>query len=182
MKKTLAVCSMAIAAATGANATEGKTYMGGDLGYMKTDYDNAGVDAVAKETLPMMNIYGGYNVNENFAIEGGAFATLEQERVLNNESNKTKEYGMYVDAVGKYQVSSNANLLTTAGLQYSKLRVANSSEKVSEKEVAPRFGAGAEYALSDNANVRGMARYVFSDYDNAVDNSMQYTVGMNYKF
>lgn len=184
-KKILTVCSM-MAMATAANANsnipDGKTYMGADLGISKTDYDSAAVDAMAKETLPIMNIYGGYNVNENFALEGGVFASLEKERTLGGESNKTKEYGMYVDAVGKHNLTQDTSLLASAGLQYSKLRVASSSSKVSEKEIAPRFGVGAEHSVTDSTSVRGMARYVFSDYDNAVDNSMQYTVGVNYRF
>lgn len=181
-KKITGLCSAMLLTAGAASAADGKTYMGMDLGVSKTDYDNAAVESVAKETLPLANIYGGYNVNDNFAVEGGVFATLEGDRVLNGESNKTKEYGMYVDAVGKQPITPKTSLLASAGLQYSKLRVANPTDKVSEKEVAPRFGLGAEHSVSDNTNVRAMARYVFSDYDNAVDNSMQYTVGMNYKF
>ena len=154
-------------------------YIGGDLGYNKFNLD----DAAGEDNLPFMNVYGGYNFTDTYAIEVGTFFTKEEGGSNGAEKLDTNHYGMYVDAVGKYQMYENFDLIGTAGIQYSKLKIkGNAGTDFSETEFAPRLGLGAEYAFNDKMKVRGMARYIFSDFDNATSDTMQYTVGLNYAF
>lgn len=193
MKKVLAVCSVLVASTSLAMA-EHRTdpnmmdnwdmrhfYVGGDLGYSKLDY-KSGLDSVAEDSLPMINAYMGYNIDEYYAIEWGGFMTTEESKGSGASKTDAEEYGIFVDAVGKYDLGYDFNALGTLGVQYSKLKVKNSTTDISKSEIAPRLGAGLEYKVTDEMKVRGMARYVFSDYDNAVDNGIQYTIGMNYTF
>lgn len=193
MKKVLAICSVLLATTSLAKAEHRDDpnfmqdwslenfYVGGDLGYSMIDYDST-LDAIAEDKLPMLNVYMGYNIDDYYAIEWGGFMTTENDRTVSGVSTDAEEYGVFVDAVGKYAMEYDFTLLGTVGLQYSKLKVQNTTTDFSESEIAPRLGAGLEYAVSDNMKVRGMARYVFSDYDGEVGNAVQYTLGMNYAF
>lgn len=193
MKKILAIGSVLVASTSMAMAEHrddptmmdnwdmSHFYVGGDIGYTKLDYKSS-LDSIAEDSLPMLNVYMGYEIDPYYAVEFGGFVTKQEDRTVGSTNTDAEEYGMYVDAVGKYELYQDLNALGTVGLQYSKLKVKNSTSSFSETEIAPRLGAGLEYKINDTMNVRGMARYVFSDYDDAVDSSMQYTIGMNYKF
>lgn len=193
MKKVLLACS-ALLATTSLAAAENindptmmdnwdmkQFYVGGDIGYNKIDYDST-LNPLAEDSLPVLNVYMGYNIDEYYAIEFGGFMTKEEDRTVASVKTKAEEYGVFVDAVGRYDLKYDFTALGTVGLQYSKLKAKNSTLNFSENELAPRLGAGLEYKVSDNMKVRGMARYVFSDYDGEVDNTVQYTIGMNYAF
>lgn len=193
MKKILAVCSVLLASTSLAMAEHrsdpnmmdnwdmSNFYAGGDLGFTKLDY-SATLDAAAEDTMPMLNVYMGYNIDEYYAIEWGAFMTTQEDRTVGATKTDAEEFGTYVDVVGKYALKYDFTALGTVGLQYSKFKAKGGSIDISESEFAPRLGAGLEYNVSDTMKVRGMARYVFSDYDGAVDNAIQYTIGMNYTF
>jgi opacity protein-like surface antigen len=193
MKKLLAACSALVLSTSLASADTHASmglnddpydlysnfYFGGDIGYNKFSLD----DAAGEDNLPFMNVYGGYNFSDTYAIEVGTFFTKEEGGSNGAESLDTNHYGMFVDAVGKYEMYNNLDLIGTVGIQYSKLKIkGNAGTDFSETEFAPRLGLGAEYAFNDKMKVRGMARYVFSDFDNATSDTMQYTIGLNYAF
>lgn len=193
MKKALLICS-ALFASTSLAMAENRNdptmldnwdmsnfYVGGDLGYHVFNY-GAQLDAVAENALPVLDVYMGYNIDDYYAIEWGAFVTDGKSRVVSSTKTDAKEYGMYVDAVGKYHIQQDLTALGTLGIQYSKLKATSSSLNFAETEFAPRLGAGLEYNVSDNMKLRGMARYVFADYDGEVNSTMQYTFGLNYAF
>lgn len=195
MKKILAVSSVLLASTSFANADTypdtyvaseydpyANFYVGGDLGYTKMSYDDSTIDSSAEDSLPMMNIYAGYNFSNDYAVEVGTFLTSEEDKSTAGGTTDTKEYGMYIDAIAKYHMYENFSLLGSLGIQYSKLKVSGGGINLDEKEVAPRIGLGAEYGFNENMKVRGMARYVFADYDGAASDSMHYTLGLNYTF
>lgn len=192
MKKLLTTCSVLMASTTLAqaeysdptimdNLDMNNFYIGADLGYAQVDYKSS-FDALAEDVLPMLNVYMGYNIDSNYAIEFGSFITTKEDRNVNGTKTDADEHGFFVDAVTKHEFYPDFSVLGTAGIQYSKLKVKNSAVNFSESEVAARLGTGVEYKVNDTTKVRGMARYVFSDYENTVGKSMQYTIGMNYSF
>lgn len=196
MKKILAVCSVFLASASIAkadhlsdhkeptamsNMSMSNYYLGGDLGYIMHDMDGA-ASSIAEDDLPFINFYVGHDFNKGFAVEWGAFHSSEEDRSVSGVKTDTKEYGVFVDAVGKHHMKHGFTALGSVGVQYSKLKIENSTTKIDDKELIPRLGAGLEYKFHDNMRARGMARYLFSDYNDAVDDTMQYTLGVNYSF
>ena len=153
-------------------------YFGGDIGYEKINYDDSTLNSSAEDKLPLLNVYAGYDFTDHFAVEGGMFITDSKTK----GSTKAEEYGMFVDAVGKYNVYKSIDLLGTAGVQYSRGKFDNGTTKTSETEFAPRLGLGAQAAITDNMNVRGMVRYTKIDYDDQLNDTLSYTIGLNYKF
>jgi len=200
MKKILAVCSVLLASTSLAKADHlsghsgpapketaatmnmsSNYYVGGDIGYIMHDLKGT-ANTIAEDDLPFINIYAGYNFNKGFALEWGGFHSSEEDRRVGGVKTDTKEYGVFVDAVGKHHMDYGLTALGSVGLQYSKLKIDNATTKIDDKELIPRLGAGLEYKFHDNMRARGMVRYLFSDYNDAVDDTMQYTLGMNYSF
>jgi OOP family OmpA-OmpF porin len=196
MKKLLLTCSALVATTSVALADHNTShkdpsmmdnmdfngfYIGGDIGYVQPDYDST-LDALAEDSLPMFNAYMGYDFNDALAIEWGGFLTTEEDRNVGGVSTDAKEYGVFVDMVGTHPLGYGFDAIGSVGLQYSKLKVSNSTTDFDESELAPRLGAGVEYQFTDRMRARGMVRYVFSDYDGQVSDTMHYTVGLNYRF
>jgi opacity protein-like surface antigen len=205
MKKTLAICSILLASTSLATAADNYSnpsmmdnnpnmlenwdmtnfYVGGDLGYATLDYSASVADS-ADASLPMLNVYLGYELGNfksiDYALEVGGFITKNTDRTNGGVSTDSQESGIYADLVGKYALPYNFSAIGSAGIQYSKLSVENTTTNINENEFAPRLGAGLEYAINDDLAVRGMVRYAFTDYNDTVQNTAQYTIGMNYKF
>lgn len=165
------------------NSDRSNFYIGADVGQNKTKFKPA-IEGYAKDKRTMFNGYVGYKFNEHFALEVGAFGTKNDKVTVGSDVSKTKESGMYLDAVGTHQLGqSGFNVLGSAGVQYSKLKVKGvPSNEVDSKEFVPRLGAGLEYAFTDSLKARGVVRYIFADQKGNSDRNMQYTLGLNYRF
>ncbi len=139
---TLATC-MAALVSFGAHA-EG-LYAGAAIG--TPDFGN-GVNNISGSGSGVSGkVYGGYQLNSNFAIEAG-LATLGH---INNANGSAYAHGGFVDAVGLLPVGGNFSLLGSLGVAQVNLNTSNGDDK----GAGLKLGVGAEYALSRSVALRG---------------------------
>ena len=182
----LAVLSASLLISTSALAEEqsNNIYVGLDYGMMNVEFDSE-TSPFFEDSFKTLSPYVGVNVNNNFAVELGYLHSSDEDKAVGSGSTELSISGFYLDGVGKYDVTEKLTALGSVGVARLKAEVsangAGGSLTADETETSLRFGAGAEYALTDKLNARGMIRYMDTGFD-GVDNAMQYTVGVNYSF
>tara|TARA_R110000868_G_scaffold138329_1_gene352313 strand:- start:34022 stop:34642 length:621 start_codon:yes stop_codon:yes gene_type:complete len=201
--KSVGAGVLASLVATGANAEEMtfKPYAGFDLSMISADYkttDGVSYGDVFADNFLGLNPYIGADINKNFSVEIGYMRTTEKSKDLGSVttgagtiSGETamKLKGFHIDAIGKHAISEKVNLLGSVGLARLKAEAelkltgaGSATVKGDQSDTAFRAGVGAEYALNDKMRMRGMVRYMHTDFAGTTDNLMQYAVGLNYSF
>ncbi|MDY7578192.1 outer membrane beta-barrel protein [Herbaspirillum sp. RTI4] len=209
---TLAAMTAALVSIPSFAADESGFYMGGGLGYQNTDIDDIGdyadrrrkngYDVSEKDSGLGMKIYGGYQFNQNFAIEGswidmGKY-TAEERRAGYHEDFKVKTYGLGIAAVGLLPVTSEISLMGKVGGIYKNTKITDSTrntgpgysysrEYESKKHsVSLLLGVGAEYKITPKLALRVEYEYfgktpVSSDSDAKMQNHLL-SAGVRYTF
>jgi OmpA-OmpF porin, OOP family len=141
-------------------------------------------------------IFGGYQINPNFSIEGGYFdlgkfgytATTVPAGTLNGD---IKVKGLNLDLVGTVPVTDKFSAFGRAGLNYAQakdsftstgaVRVTNANPSKSGTNY--KFGLGVQYAINDALAVRGEAeRYRVNDAVGNKGHIDLLSVGLIYRF
>ena len=141
-------------------------------------------------------LFGGYQFNKNFALEGGYFdlgkagytATTVPAGTLNGQ---IKLRGLNLDLVGFLPLNDKFSLLARVGADYAEANdsfsgtgavgVANPSVTKSETNV--KYGVGLEYALTKSLALRGeVERYRVNDAVGARGDVDMFSVGLVYRF
>ena len=157
-------------AATGAHA-EG-LYGGGSLGGQT--YPGSLNGNPTSGSAVGGKIFGGYQVNPNFAVEAGV-AELGN---VNSGSGQVDSYGTYVDAVGILPLSPQWNLLGRVGVAHKAVNTPTGDDGGNGFKV----GLGAEYALTKTVALRGeWERYQLNAFGDK-PNADQFTVGVKVGF
>jgi len=75
-------------------------------------------------------------------------------------------------------------LIGTAGVTWTKATIDETplTYKATETDIGFRIGGGAQYAITDQINARGLLRYQTADFDDIADHAWTYSFGVNYKF
>lgn len=187
MKKLLCAAALLAVTTTPALAQEYRPYVGVDYQLTRVDFDGAG-----DENLHGANIHVGTRFDNNFGVELGYFRTQSKEASGNivgiPVDMKGRMQGVTLDGLGYLPMTDDKKLelVGTAGVSYNHAKIrasaAGVTESASESEWGVRVGAGAQYAVTDQVNVRGLARYQSADFDDFADGAWVYTLGMNYGF
>jgi OmpA-OmpF porin, OOP family len=141
-------------------------------------------------------IFGGYQINPNFSVEGGYFdlgkfgytATTVPAGTLNGD---IKVKGLNLDLVGTVPVTDKFSAFGRAGLNYAQakdsftstgaVRVTNANP--SKNATNYKFGLGVQYAINDALAVRGEAeRYRVNDAVGNKGHIDVLSVGLIYRF
>ena len=141
-------------------------------------------------------IFGGYQLNRNFAVEGGYFdlgkfgytATTVPAGTLDG---RIKLRGLNLDLVGTVPVSEKFSVFGRAGLNYAQARdafsgtgavqVANPNPRKNDTNY--KLGLGLQYALSESLAVRAEAeRYRVNDAIGNRGHIDLVSVGLIYRF
>lgn len=141
-------------------------------------------------------IFGGYQVNKNFAVEGGYFdlgnfgytATTVPAGTLDG---RIKLRGLNLDLVGTLPLSEKFSVFGRAGLNYAQARdsfsgtgavqVANPNPRKNDTNY--KLGLGLQYALSESLAVRAEAeRYRVNDAIGNRGHVDLVSVGLIYRF
>ncbi|MDY0748695.1 outer membrane beta-barrel protein [Paucibacter sp. R3-3] len=120
-------------------------------------------------------IYGGYQFNKNFAVEGG-YADLGH---IDNANGDVKTRDVYVDAVGILPVTDKISLTGSAGV--AEARFTTSAGKDSSPGL--KAGIGAQYQLTDKVAL--VSQYDYYHFTNAFDekpNVGEFSVGVKVGF
>jgi len=151
---------------------------------------------VADDRSTGYKIFGGYQLNRNFAVEGGYFdlgnfgytATTVPTGTLDG---RIKLRGLNLDLVGMVPLSEKFSVFGRAGLNYAQARdsfrgtgavqVANPNPRTNDTHY--KLGLGLQYALSESVAVRAEAeRYRVNDAIGNRGHVDLVSVGLIYRF
>lgn len=141
-------------------------------------------------------IFGGYQLNKNFAVEGGYFdlgnfgysATTVPAGTLNGNM---KVRGLNLDLVGTLPMTDKFSVFGRLGVNYAQTRdnfsgtgavnVTNPNPRKNDTNY--KFGAGLQYAFTDSLAMRVEAeRYRINDAVGNKGDIDLYSVGLIYRF
>lgn len=141
-------------------------------------------------------IFGGYQLNKNFAVEGGYFdlgkfgytATTVPAGTLNGT---LKARGLNLDLVGTLPMTERFSVFGRVGVNYAQTRdnfsgtgnVLVTNPNPRKNDTNYKFGAGLQYAFTDSLAMRLEAeRYRINDAVGNKGDVDLYSVGLIYRF
>lgn len=204
----LSCVAFAVMAGSYAMAQDTGWYAGANIGQSRATIDN---DRISNELLGSgltmtsisnedsdraYKIYGGYQINKNFALEGGYFdlgqfsfnAATSPAGTL---SGNIKLRGFNLDAVGTLPITEKFSVFGRIGANYAEARdsfagtgaVVVLNPNPSKRETNLKVGLGVQYAFTESLSLRAEAeRYRIND---AVGNKGDVDVmslGLVYRF
>jgi OOP family OmpA-OmpF porin len=184
-------------------------YIGGNIGQSKAKIDDArisdqllgtGFSSVSisdNKTDTGFKLFGGYQLNKNFALEAGYFdlgnfgytATTVPAGTL---SGSIKLQGLNFDAVGMLPVADKFSVFARLGLQYAQAKDEFTSSPAvpvptdpnpSKSAASYKVGLGAQYDFTQSLGMRLEAeRYRINDAVGNKGDIDLYSVGLIYRF
>lgn len=149
------------------------------------------IGADKKDTA--VKLFGGYQFNRHFALEGGYFNlgrfgyTATTSVPLGTLSGKARLQGINMDAVGLLPLSTSWSLLGRVGVQYAQTRdsftttgaLVATDPNVKKNKTNVKYGFGLQYAITPHVLVRTeLERYRINDAVGNNDNVNTLTVGL----
>lgn len=170
--KSAFAAAVLVVAGIGAAHAEGP-YVGGSVG--SPDYKSS-INGVGGDGSGVGGkIYGGYQITPNFAVEGGVFDLGH----IDDAAGKVNLRGVYVDAVGSYEVAPQLSVLGSAGVAQGRFTTTNGDDS----SPALKLGAGLQYDLTKQVALRGEYEYYrFSDAFDAKPKVGEFSVGVKVGF
>ena len=191
-----------------ASAEYSSWYMGANVGQSNADFNAqdvgrkvAGASLTANsitsdDTDTGYKLFGGYQFNEYFALEGGYFNLGESSFTINTTpagrfDSKTSVSGFNLDAVAIWPIADMFSMYGRFGVNYAEAKndysttgivtVANSSSK--EKKGDYKYGIGFQFKFSDNVDIRVEGeRYRVTNIPGNKDFIDLASVGLTYRF
>jgi opacity protein-like surface antigen len=164
-----------------------KPYIGGDYQYsdVKFKSDDKGI---FPNSYNGGDIHIGARVHEYFGVEGSIFATAKSTKDNVDGSGlkaRAKLDGSALDLMGYYPIpSTKAELIGSVGIaRLQATEQATGVAAVKDTETKARFGAGAQYWVSDHMNIRALVRYQDDNSRSSGESSIvTATIGVNWQF
>jgi len=183
-------------------------YIGGNVGRTRADFDNGSINrTLAGQGLTVQSttednsgtgykLFGGYQLNRNFAIEGGYFDLGKSSYTFNTTpvgtfNGQTRVRGLNLDLVGMLPVTDRFSVLGRIGAAYAQSRASfNSTGNVPVNTTNPRrndtnlkVGLGMQYAITEALAVRAeLERYRINDPIRNRGHIDMASVGLIYRF
>lgn len=186
-------------------------YLGGNIGQSRAEISEARIvnnrtstSFSAGEVIGTDNIdrgyklFGGYQFNEHFALEGGYFNLGEFDFTSNvlpqgagTFSGNVKVKGINIDAVGFLPITDRLSAFGRVGLNYAENNsefsgtgfVVPQKSHTSDRDSNPKFGVGLQYAFTENLSMRLEAeRYRINDIGNHKAQIDLISAGLVYRF
>lgn len=194
MKKNIIALSLAAALAAtsmiASAATPDAFYVGARGGYAHTDWDNGAVYLNDSDSKGYgFGIFGGYNFNENFALEAGYnyFDGFEAQVQGTEVTGDYKIHGPEITAKINFPLTNSFDLFLRGGVMYA---FGDGDGSLSSNKIAPVVGGGAQLSFTDSLSMRvGYDRYFnvweddANDWDAGVDMDLDFAyVGLQYTF
>lgn len=204
----LSLVVLAILASTGVLADDSGWYVGGTAGKSTARIDDAriisglmtqGVTSATVSNIDRDNgykLFGGYQLNNNFAVEAGAFdlgnfgfkaTTLPPGAFTGNASFR----GLDLDLLGMLPITERLSVFGRIGANYAETRdtfsgsgvVAVLNPNPSAHEVNAKIGLGVQYALTKAVALRAeVERYRINDAVGNKGDIDLVSVGLVYRF
>lgn len=206
--KALGLAVFAVSCSPVAFADEPGWYGGANLGQSRATIDNARIASGLlsgglttsgisdRDRSTGLKLYGGYQFNRNFALEGGYFNLGKFGFTANTVpagslSGDIKLQGLNLDAVGTLPLTEKLSAIGRVGLNYAQardtfsgtgaVRVLNPSPSKSEANY--KLGAGLQYDFNESMAMRVEAeRYRVNDAIGNKGHIDLISVGLIYRF
>nr|MDP2192313.1 outer membrane beta-barrel protein [Rhodoferax sp.] len=205
---TLSLVALAVMASPFAVADDSGWYAGANIGQSRATIDDARITSGllgSGFTTTSINdddrdtgykIFGGYQFNKNFALEGGYFdlgqfgftATTVPPGTL---SGNIKLRGLNLDIVGTLPITERFSMFGRVGANYAQARDSFSgtgsvvvlNPNPSKRETNLKLGLGLQYAFTESLSVRAeMERYRVNDAVGNKGDIDLISVGLVYRF
>lgn len=188
-------------------------YIGGNVGRTRADFNNDSINqTLVNQGLRVgtstednsgtgYKLFGGYQLNRNFAVEGGYFDlgkssySVNANRIIGGApgtfSGETRVRGLNLDLVGMLPVSDRFSVFGRIGAAYAQSRASfNSTGTVAANTTNPRrndtnlkVGLGMQYAITEALAVRAeLERYRINDPVRNRGHIDMASVGLIYRF
>jgi opacity protein-like surface antigen len=184
-----------LASTASANGFFFKPYVGADYDYLNINYStipgtSSDYGTVASKSLNGGDFHVGARVHKYLGFEASYLATASssKDNILGSGLNSSiKVSGFTFDAMGYLPIEAmpKLELIGTAGVSNLKATIDLSGVAAgsgSKTETKGRIGAGAQYWLTDNLNVRGLVRYQGANFSGIVDDAIVSSLGLNWQF
>ena len=204
----LGVAGLAALSSAGVWAQDAGWYGGANVGRSAATIDDARINSsllgsgfgsstiVDDDRSTGFKVFGGYQINKNFAVEGGYFdlgkfgytATTVPAGTLNGN---IKLRGLNLDLVGIVPLTEKFSVFGRAGLNYAQARdsfsgtgaVLVTNPNPRKNDTNYKLGLGLQYALSESLAVRAEAeRYRVNDAVGNRGHVDLVSVGLIYRF
>ncbi|MDD2915208.1 MAG: OmpA family protein [Gallionella sp.] len=182
-------------------------YAGASVGQSRAKIDDARITATLVGVGPASiiddnrasayKLFGGYLVNQNFALEGGYFDlgqfgyTATILAPAGTLTGKIKLRGVNIDAVGILPMTEQFSAFGRVGLIYAQARdnftstgaiAMPANPSPSESKINYKFGAGLQYNLTESLGMRAEAeRYRINDAVGNKGDINMYSLGLVYR-
>lgn len=208
--RVLSLVGCAVMSSQLAVAADKGWYAGVSAGRSKAKIDNGKINKVLRsagfatatttardERDTGYKLYGGYQINKNFALEGGYFDlgrfgfTSTTTGPGGTLSGHIKIKGVNLDAVGTLPITGKFSALGRLGVQYAETKDSISGTggvlvlkpDPSKRETNYKLGWGVQYDLTQSIGLRGeMERYRINDAVSNRENLDFYSAGMVVKW
>ena len=204
----LALAGFAAICSTSAMAQDAPGfYVGGNLGPTRAHFNNDAYNNRARNNGFTINsssvdnsstggkLFGGYQLNPNFAVEGGYFdlGRFNYSGVTSGGTynGNTRSNGLNLDLVGTLPLSDRFSVLGRVGAAYARTRDSSSSigfappitANSSRNDTHLKYGLGLQYAITDALSLRGeLERYHRINDQIRRSNVDMASIGLVYRF
>ncbi|GAB3468685.1 outer membrane beta-barrel protein [Polaromonas eurypsychrophila] len=182
-------------------------YIGGNVGRTRADFDNGSINrTLAGQGLAVRSstednsgtgykLFGGYQLNRNFAVEGGYFDLGKSSYTystfpVGTFNGETRVRGLNLDLVGMLPVSDRFSVFGRIGAAYAQSRAnltstgavpVNTNSRRNDTNV--KVGLGMQYALTEALALRAeLERYRINDPVRNRGHIDMASVGLVYRF
>jgi len=137
------------------------------------------------------DVHIGARVHKYLGFEAGYFdnASSSKSNLLGTTASSSAKFnGWTLDAMGYLPLgeSQKFELIGTVGVARisadDSTTVSGTTYSESGHETKGRIGAGAQYWLTDNLNIRGILRYQDADFSGAIKDVVIASLGVNWQF
>ena len=151
-------------------------YAGAGLGIVQIEDEDQGISF---EDSPMgWRLIAGFDVNENFAVEGNYINSGTAEDTVLGENVEAELSAFVVSFVGLMPISDTAKLVAKLGYYTGEEEVTVFGITLDEDADGFAAGAGVRFDMANNFSIRGD----FDWYDTDLDTLWSIGVGFQYSF
>ena len=161
-----------------ANALEFRPYVGVQYNYTEVD---------AEKITPDMNSYSvvvGTEYNRYFSTEIFYQNSDKSNDYLNGEKVKSDFEAYGLDAYAYLPLGCDRvwSVFATAGIANYDSDTSSVKGKDEDNGLGYRLGAGIQYSITNDINVRAIARQIWTDKLENVDDMKEFSLGVKYAF
>jgi len=189
LKNKLVIALLATAGLMLSAAASAQVYVGGDIGKAHWSEDCSGTTSCSTGSSTY-KLFGGYNINDKFAVEGSYFSlgTVDGNANVAGTQNSYSLKGTGFELAGVYNQTFTDKLSGFAKAGVARIKVENNyvdqniGGSDSETSTAPVFGLGLNYKLTNQIALRGEFETRKVKYDGEKEAVNNFSVGMKYSF